>query len=515
MDNSKCVILVPFGSHIEPECAGPLTELERRGYAVRRVSGYAAIDQGRSQMATDALADGFDELMWIDSDIGFDPSSVDRLRAHGLPLVSAIYPKKGQRALASCLNPETSEVTFGEGGGLLEIAYAAAGFLLTRREVYQSIHERLGLPLCNQGFGRPLVPYFLPLIVPHEGSHWYLGEDYAFCARAKQVGYKIMADTQIRLRHIGRYGFSWEDAGGELPRYPRYAFHVAGKTQGAPPAPAPAAPVPIPVAPAAPEVAEEARIPFEHCPLCEAREASEILVADCSRHPLYRPGLPKNMHWVRCDTCSHVFVDGYFGERALSLLFSGAHDFQTPGHDPMNGRATAARIVEEVARLAPRREGRWLDVGFGDGSLLSTALEFGCDVVGLDLRASHVERMKKNGIEAHAMELTDFEAAKPFDVISMADVLEHMPFPRAALKHAHKLVSPGGMLFVSMPNIDAPVWKTLDDDRRNPYWGEIEHLHNFGRRRLYALLRESGFEPCHYGISQRYVACMEVIARKV
>src|SRR4030095_13201139 len=83
---------------------------ETAGYVVRRVSGYAAIDQGRSQMATDALAEGFDEIMWIDSDVDFDPDSVDRLRAHDLPVVCGIYPKKGVRALSSHLAPHTPQV---------------------------------------------------------------------------------------------------------------------------------------------------------------------------------------------------------------------------------------------------------------------------------------------------------------------------------------------------------------------------------------------------------------------
>ena len=54
----------------------------------------------------------------------------------------------------------------------------------------------------------------------------------------------------------------------------------------------------------------------------------------------------------------------------------------------------------------------------------------------------------------------------------------------------------------------------LDRQKANPYWAEIEHCHNFSRSRLYALLREMGFEPVRYGISERYRACMEVIARK-
>jgi hypothetical protein len=226
MDPSRCVVLVPFGGYIEPECARGLADLEGRGYAVRRVSGYAAIDQGRSQMATDALADGFDELMWIDSDIGFDAAAVDALRSHGLPFVCGIYPKKGLRALACHLLPETKEVLFGEAGGLLEIMYAPAGFLLTHRRVYAAMREHEKLPTCNERFGRPVTPYFLPMLAPDGAGHWYLGEDFAFSERARRCGFAVMADARIRLQHIGRCGYGWEDAGSDRPRYASYNFHV-------------------------------------------------------------------------------------------------------------------------------------------------------------------------------------------------------------------------------------------------------------------------------------------------
>jgi GT2 family glycosyltransferase len=57
-------------------------------------------------------------------------------------------------------------------------------------------------------------------------DYWYLGEDFAFCERARRSGYRIFADTTIRLRHIGNYGYSWEDAGSQLPRYATYHFHM-------------------------------------------------------------------------------------------------------------------------------------------------------------------------------------------------------------------------------------------------------------------------------------------------
>lgn len=230
MDNSKCVVLVPVGSNIEPDCETGLRGLEERGYIVRRVRGYAAIDKGRSQMATDALTDGFEELMWIDSDVAFDPDDVDKLRGHDLPMVCGIYPKKGRRELSCHLMPGTTVVVFGAQGGLTTVFYAATGFLLTKRAVYEDVQKKFDLPVCNRRFNKAVVPYFLPLVVPDgEHGHWYLGEDFAFSERAKKAGYEIMADTSIRLHHVGRYGYSFEDAGSALQRFGTYRLIVAQK----------------------------------------------------------------------------------------------------------------------------------------------------------------------------------------------------------------------------------------------------------------------------------------------
>lgn len=180
-------------------------------------------------MATDALAQGFEETLWIDSDIAFRPDDVDRLREHGLPIVCAIYPKKGKRELAIHVLPGTKEIVFGKEGGLVEIKYAATGFLLVRRAVYETMQRDLRLPLCNAQFNRPMWPYFQPMIYADPAGPWYLAEDFAFCERARQCGFKVMADTAIRLGHIGSCEFSWEEAGSDTRRYETYRY-VLGPT---------------------------------------------------------------------------------------------------------------------------------------------------------------------------------------------------------------------------------------------------------------------------------------------
>jgi hypothetical protein len=233
LDPRKCVVLVPFIGFIHQECEDALKELERRGYSVRRVGGYAAIDQGRNQMATDALLDGFEETLWIDADVGFHPDSVERLRSHPHPIVCGVYPQKGKRALACHIMPGTPSMVFGRHGGLVEMLYAGAGFLLVRREVYLTIQHRLQLPVCNERFGHPTIPFFLPLTQRIEDGYWYLAEDYAFCQRAHDCGYRIYADTTIRLWHIGNYRYGWEDAGLERQRFGAFTLNF-GQAPGTP-----------------------------------------------------------------------------------------------------------------------------------------------------------------------------------------------------------------------------------------------------------------------------------------
>lgn len=225
VDPKRCVILVPFGTFIQPECEQSLKELEYRGYPVRRVGGFSQVDQARNRLATDALLDGYEETFWIDSDVAFQVDDVERLRRLNLPIACGIYPQKGRHALACHMLPGTASTVFGAEGSLVELLYAATGFLHVRRNVYLTIHEKLALPITNEQFGKPMIPFFLPMIRPHDEGSWYLAEDYAFCDRARASGFKIYADTSIRLWHIGTYRYGWEDAGVDRPRFPSFTLN--------------------------------------------------------------------------------------------------------------------------------------------------------------------------------------------------------------------------------------------------------------------------------------------------
>ncbi len=224
---NRCVVLVPVGRYIEPKCEEGLRRLEERGYAVRRITGHSDIARGRSVMATEALAEGFEELMWIDSDVVFEADAVDRLRASGLPFVGGIYPLKGPRRLAMTLLEPEATLVFGQGGGLRELRHLATGFMLTHRSVYETIQKHHQLPRCRGDRPPGVVPYFLSVIVKEgDGEPSYLSEDFSFCWRAREAGIRIFADTTIRLFHVGSYEYGWEDAGREWRLDPSFKMTI-------------------------------------------------------------------------------------------------------------------------------------------------------------------------------------------------------------------------------------------------------------------------------------------------
>lgn len=224
----QCTVLVPHMNGIEWECEQALRRLEADGVRVVRRGGCSAIDVARNEMLSEALHDGAESIVFIDSDVGFETQDALRLLARPEPVVSGVYAKKGGRALASVFADGVNDIVFGpEAPALYPLKYAATGFLRIRAEVLRRMISELRLPSCNTHWCRGVWPFFMPMIVPQgtDKLH-YLAEDWAFSHRLNQIGVTPLADTSIRLWHWGRYGFSWEDAGSTLQRYRTFNLHL-------------------------------------------------------------------------------------------------------------------------------------------------------------------------------------------------------------------------------------------------------------------------------------------------
>ena len=251
---------------------------------------------------------------------------------------------------------------------------------------------------------------------------------------------------------------------------------------------------------------------YEACPLCESREISRANEARITNHPSYNSILPPVLKWCRCVSCAHVFTEGYLTPEGHEIIFPAAKTEQKVGKDAENQRKVSAKTVARVARYAPA--GDWLDVGFGNASLLFTAAEWGFIPVGIDASEGSVAKLKKFGYEAHR-DLETFAAEDRFSVVSMVDVLDRTPFPAATLATVNKMMKRGGALFISSLNMDTIVWRALDATGTNPYWAELEHYHHFTRARLVQLLQSQGFKFAEYDIGDRHRSSMEIVALKI
>lgn len=261
---------------------------------------------------------------------------------------------------------------------------------------------------------------------------------------------------------------------------------------------------------------------FTACPLCGGAPAP-LANYDCRGYVSWHAPLPPVLEWMSCTACGHVFTRRYWTAEGLTELFRHTHDGQSAGAGNLEQKRqlwnplirTVVDLLGGYPRLLdPAAPLSWLDVGFGDGSLLMTAAEYGFHAVGIDARATTVDALRTAGYTAVLGDFLNVPVAGQTAVLSMMDVLEHVPDPRAWLSRAHDLLAPGGVLAISMPNTEAASWKQMDRERCNPYWVELEHLHNFSRTRLQRLLADHGFAVRHFDLPGRYKAQMQLCAVK-
>jgi hypothetical protein len=222
------VVLVPHLNGIEPACEKGLQELESAGVRIYRRAGSSQIDLARSEMLSDVLHDGYEAMLFIDADMGFEGADALRLLDRPEPVVAGIYAKKGPRELTSIFADGVKEILFGpDAPSSYPLKYAATGFLRIRAEVLRLMIERLNMPRVNTRWGRGLWTFFHSIIIPTgDNEYHYLGEDWSFSHRLAQIGVTPLADTSFRLYHYGSYGYSWEDAGAERPRYRTYSLKL-------------------------------------------------------------------------------------------------------------------------------------------------------------------------------------------------------------------------------------------------------------------------------------------------
>jgi 2-polyprenyl-3-methyl-5-hydroxy-6-metoxy-1,4-benzoquinol methylase len=100
-----------------------------------------------------------------------------------------------------------------------------------------------------------------------------------------------------------------------------------------------------------------------------------------------------------------------------------------------------------------RRTGKLLDIGFGEGGLLSVAEKNGWKCFGTELSPQSLKYGAERGWQVSKDAESDSRFPQNgFDVVTLVELIEHVPNPDDFLQTAFSFLRPGGLLYLTTPN---------------------------------------------------------------
>ncbi len=195
---------------------------------------------------------------------------------------------------------------------------------------------------------------------------------------------------------------------------------------------------------------------------------------------------------VQCRRCGLVYTDPRPGRQNLYENYQAVED---PLYvEERQGRVlTFEHHLKPLERLTGPPAGRpLLDVGCYTGIFVEIAARHGWDAWGVEPSHWAVREARERGLHVvqGTLETADLPPAY-FDVVTLWDVIEHLPDPRATLVQAHRLLKPGGLLVVHTIDIDSLFARLMGGHW--PWLMEM-HIYYFSRRTLRLMLEDCGFQ---------------------
>lgn len=225
MEKTRYVVLIPYiGSRLAAHVKC-MNELLKRGVNVIEHCDCSYLDMAQACLVDSALENTEAEVfMFIEHDMVFKAADVEgmieRLLASEYDALGAFYPLKRfgvQQYIGRLLNP-SGEVVFYKPG-LHPAEFLGFGFTAIRRSVFERLAFTLPYVECP-AVGRYIHPYFQHSIEQFRDSEVirYNGNDVAFYNRMYKEGFKIGADLQVKVGHLGSHEYHLEDASMTLNR---------------------------------------------------------------------------------------------------------------------------------------------------------------------------------------------------------------------------------------------------------------------------------------------------------
>ena len=196
MSTKKILIAVPCMDQVAAPFAHSLASIAKpkdSECVIKMLCGSLIYDS-RNKLAADAVKMGAYYILWIDADMVFNADALNILMQdldQGADIASGLYFRRAQPYTPVAFDkieihedggPASFENYSGPLSGITEVGGVGFGFVLMKTDVILDCLGKYGT--C-----------FTPLAG--------FGEDLSFCWRARQQGYKVVLDANVKLGHVG------------------------------------------------------------------------------------------------------------------------------------------------------------------------------------------------------------------------------------------------------------------------------------------------------------------------
>lgn len=237
--------------------------------------------------------------------------------------------------------------------------------------------------------------------------------------------------------------------------------------------------------------------------------AAERLCPDCGGSTVLmhrdlfdtRFGIDRRLDARRCVDCGWALSDPVPSAEELTALYRDHYNFAGAGtgrYDSLRDMFFASpayslwtRFDSDISFHARRGQGRLLEIGCNEGRNLGFYQRSGFTAEGQEINPVAVEAARSSGFTVHEGGIESVGPDHGFDVVVLSQVLEHALDPGDMLRQAHRLLAPGGEVWISCPNIDS--WSARLFGRYWINWHVPFHITHFDPRTLARTAEAAGF----------------------
>lgn len=201
----KTLIAIPCMDQVQTLFFKDMLSLIRPEGTEVAISTSSLVYDSRNQLAKIAIDRGFDRVLWLDSDMTFEPDTLLKFAAdldEGLEYVSGLAFTR-RPPIKACVYSECMMRINADGQReptlksfeelpekpMFQVAASGLAAVMMTTSLIERVYNQFGLPFSP-------VPGF--------------GEDLTFCMRASEVGAQLWCDSRIRLGHIGQTIFNYD-----------------------------------------------------------------------------------------------------------------------------------------------------------------------------------------------------------------------------------------------------------------------------------------------------------------